>query len=539
MKFEEKHEGSGSPTGKSQPYLGERHQGNRKPAANGKTEASLKQEANVQCNMPERSLNTYSWQEIQRHNQEADQWLVINCKADRHPDGREVLSHYAREDAADVFRAMHPKLDIAQLYLKPLLIRELPPGEPSQEGNKNSKLLEDFQELRRKLEAMNMFNANLGFFLLLFAQILILEALAWLMLWHFGNGWPITILISFLLTISQDLPRNWWNYGHFQHHAKMNIYPKDPDIYMGPILLVGDLQPVKYGKKKIKYINYEKQHLYFYMGESPWSHVPCHPISLRQSCQARIVFPFFMPDIAWVSSFYIGYFITFGRFYRIFGTILLIYLVKSLESPWMALVIQMSHIPMKMSREENRDWLSTQVLATCNVEQSTFNNWFTGHVNFQVEHHLFPTMPHHNYHKVAPLARSLCAKNVLQYVEKPMLKAFGDIGRALKRSAALWMDAYYETWKQDENIRLNMCEIASLKGIGECEREQGPCGRRVLDDLKEAIGAEADGTGARVVQGGARKDNTLNCSPVLGSQPGTSKLRKQELVVWENWALKW
>ena len=66
-----------------------------------------------------------------------------------------------------------------------------------------SQLVEDFQELRRTLETMNMFNANLGFFFLHLIQILILEALAWLMLWRFGNGWSITICISFLLTISQ------------------------------------------------------------------------------------------------------------------------------------------------------------------------------------------------------------------------------------------------------------------------------------------------------------------------------------------------
>lgn len=76
-----------------------------------------------------------------------------------------------------------------------------------------AQLVEDFQELRRTLEAMNMFSANLGFFSLHLIQILILEALAWLMLWHFGNGWPITIFISFLLTISQvsryPKPRQW------------------------------------------------------------------------------------------------------------------------------------------------------------------------------------------------------------------------------------------------------------------------------------------------------------------------------------------
>ncbi|XP_036282416.1 fatty acid desaturase 2-like protein FADS2B isoform X2 [Pipistrellus kuhlii] len=448
MQIGEKQAGNGSLVGKNQPPVGEKHQANDKPEANGKAEVSPKQEADGKGDTPRKSLNLYSWQEIQRHNQEADQWLVINRKvydvtswADRHPGGHRVLHHYAGEDATDVFRAMHLELDIARLYLKPLLIGELAPGEPSQERNKNAQLVEDFRELRRTLEAMNMFSASLGFFSLHLIQILILEVLAWLMLWHFGNGWPITICISFLLTISQGLSVKWWNHRHFQHHIKPNIYPKDPDIDVGPLFLVGDLQPLKYGKKKIKYIDYEKQHLYFYMVALPL----LMPVYFNLQSMQVMYLRRYWKDIVWVSSFYIRYFIAFGPFYGIFGTILLIYLVKFLESPWIACVTQMSHIPMKMSREENRDWLSTQVLATCNVEQSFFNDWFTGHLNFQIEHHLFPTMPRHNYQKVAPLVRSLCAKHGLQYVNKPILKAFGDIVRSLKKSAALWMDAYYET----------------------------------------------------------------------------------------------
>uniref|UniRef100_A0A667I2F4 Fatty acid desaturase 2-like protein FADS2P1 n=1 Tax=Lynx canadensis TaxID=61383 RepID=A0A667I2F4_LYNCA len=390
----------------------------------------------------QKSLNMYSWQEIQKHNQKADQWLVINRKvydvtgwANKHPGGSRVLNHYAGEDATDVFRAMHLDLDIVKLYLKPLLIGELAPEEPSQERNKS--LVEDFRELRRTLEAMNMFKANPTFFFLHFIQVLILETLAWLIVWHFGSGWPVTIFISCLLTISQGqssylqhdlghlsiftkskwnhlmqklmmshckgLSTSWWNHRHFQHHVKTNIHPKDPDIDMGALFLLGELQPVKVCLGLLREMKLCPGHL--------------------------TVNHFSLQDIAWVSSFYIRHFITFGPFYGIFGTILLIYLVKFLESPWVTYVTQMSHVPMRMSKEENRDWLSAQVLTTCNVEQSIFNDWFTGHLNFQIEHHLFPTMPRHNYHKVAPLVRSLCAKHGLQYVNKPMLEAFGDIVR--------------------------------------------------------------------------------------------------------------
>ncbi|KAI4537236.1 hypothetical protein MG293_012099 [Ovis ammon polii] len=420
MEFEEKPEGNGSLVDENQLDLGAKHQANGKPGASGKAKLSARQEAYAKCDLPRKSLNTYTWQEIQRHNQKTDQWLVINRKvydvtgwADRHPGGRQVLKHYAGEDATDVFRAMHLDPDIVRLYLKPLLIGELAPEEPNQERNKNSRLVEDFQELRRTLETLNMFSANLGFFFLHLAQILILEALAW------------------------GLSSKWWNNRHFQHHVKTNIYPKDPDIDIRPLFVIGDLQAVEYGKNRIKFFDYEKQHLIFCLVSPFVTPVYFNLGSILEMCPRR-----HWEDIAWAISFYIRYFITFGPFYGIFGTMVLIYLVKILESPWIAYVTQMSHISMKISKEENRDWFSSQVLATCNVEHSFFNDWFTGHVNFQIEHHLFPTMPRHNFHKVAPLVKSLCAKHGLPYVKKPMLKAFGDILRALKKYGALWKEAY-------------------------------------------------------------------------------------------------
>ena len=31
-------------------------------------------------------------------------------------------------------------------------------------------------------------------------------------------------------------------------------------------------------------------------------------------------------------------------------------------------------------------WIRMQLKATCNIEKSYFNDWFTGHLNFQIEH---------------------------------------------------------------------------------------------------------------------------------------------------------
>ncbi|XP_006109168.2 fatty acid desaturase 3-like isoform X4 [Myotis lucifugus] len=87
----------------------------------------------------------------------------------------------------------------------------------------------------------------------------------------------------------------------------------------------------------------------------------------------------------------------------------------------------MNHIPKEIGHEKHRDWASSQLAATCNVESSPFIDWFSGHLNFQIEHHLFPTMPRHNYHRIAPLVKALCAKHGLTYEVKPFLTALVDI----------------------------------------------------------------------------------------------------------------
>lgn len=51
-------------------------------------------------------MPTFSWEEIQKHNQRTDKWLVVDRKvynvtkwSTRHPGGHRVIAHYAGEDA--------------------------------------------------------------------------------------------------------------------------------------------------------------------------------------------------------------------------------------------------------------------------------------------------------------------------------------------------------------------------------------------------------------------------------------------------------
>uniref|UniRef100_A0A1A8JB38 acyl-CoA (8-3)-desaturase n=1 Tax=Nothobranchius kuhntae TaxID=321403 RepID=A0A1A8JB38_NOTKU len=426
-----------------------------------------------------KGTGVYTWEEVQRHCSKNDQWLVINRKvynisqwARRHPGGFRVISHYSGEDATEAFTAFHPEQKFVQKFLKPLLVGELASTEPNQDRDKNATIVEDFEHLRAQVEKEGLFQSKPLFFCLHLGHILLLEVLAWLMLSYWGTSWTMTLLCAVMLATAQSqagwlqhdfghlsvfkkskwnhlvhkfvighlkgASANWWNHRHFQHHAKPNIFMKDPDIYMLDIFVLGNTQPVEYGIKKIKYMPYNHQHQYFFLVAPPL----LIPVFYNFNIMKTMITHRDWVDLAWASTYYIRYFYCYTPFYGFLGSLALMMFVRFLESHWFVWVTQMNHLPMEIEYERRQDWLTTQLLSTCNIEQSFFNDWFSGHLNFQIEHHLFPRMPRHNYHLVAPRVKELCEKHGVPYGMKTLWRGMVDVVRSLKTSGDLWLDAY-------------------------------------------------------------------------------------------------
>uniref|UniRef100_A0A8C2JY10 Fatty acid desaturase 2 n=1 Tax=Cyprinus carpio TaxID=7962 RepID=A0A8C2JY10_CYPCA len=415
--------------------------------------------------------------EVQKHTKSGDQWIVVERKVynvsqwvKRHPGGMRIIGHYAGEDATDAFHAFHPNIQLVRKYMKPLLIGELEASEPSQDRQKNGALVEDFRALRERLEAEGCFKTQPLFFILHLGHILLLEAIALMLLWYFGTGWINTAIVSVILATSQagwlqhdfghlsvfknsrwdhllhkfvighlkGASAGWWNHRHFQHHAKPNIFKKDPDVNMLNAFVVGNVQPVEYGVKKIKTLPYNHQHKYFFFIGPPL----LIPVYFQFQIIQNMITHGLWVDLMWCISYYVRYFLCYTQFYSMLWAVLLFNIVRFMESHWFVWVTQMSHIPMDIDYEKHQDWLNMQLDATCNIEQSFFNDWFSGHLNFQIEHHLFPTMPRHNYWRAAPRVRALCDKYGVKYQEKGLYEAFVDIVRSLEKSGELWLDAY-------------------------------------------------------------------------------------------------
>ncbi|TBO35928.1 fatty acid desaturase family protein [Pedobacter kyonggii] len=98
----------------------------------------------------------------------------------------------------------------------------------------------------------------------------------------------------------------------------------------------------------------------------------------------------------------------------------------------LSMVFQLAHVvegtsfPNAQSGKIKIEWAVHQISSTANF--STKNKlacFFLGGLNFQVEHHLFPTMSHVHYPKISELVRQTCMEFEISYLEhKNILTAF-------------------------------------------------------------------------------------------------------------------
>jgi fatty acid desaturase len=79
----------------------------------------------------------------------------------------------------------------------------------------------------------------------------------------------------------------------------------------------------------------------------------------------------------------------------------------------------------------HRDFLRRQVLTARNVSGGRILNVAFGALNYQIEHHLFPSMPSRNLSRCQPLVRRFCAARGVPYVETSLITSYAEILRYL------------------------------------------------------------------------------------------------------------
>ena len=85
---------------------------------------------------------------------------------------------------------------------------------------------------------------------------------------------------------------------------------------------------------------------------------------------------------------------------------------------------------------EQLDFVRRQVLTSRNVAGSPVVDFALGGLNYQIEHHLFPSMPRPNLRRAQPLVQAFCAHHGLPYTQASLVGSYTQAIRHLHTAAA-------------------------------------------------------------------------------------------------------
>lgn len=220
------------------------------------------------------------------------------------------------------------------------------------------------------------------------------------------------------------LSYGWWVRKHNAHHAHPNDLETDPDVRAGA--LVWHPSQAEGRRGIVAWWTSHQAALFF-------------PLLLLEAANLHIssVRALFARDLRLRS----GEGVLLATHFLAYGTLLVVTLSwpqalvfvavqKSLQGLYLGCSFAPNHKGMPiLEAAQARDPLLRQVLTSRNVHGGPFTDAVLGGLNYQIEHHLFPSMPRANLRRAQPLVRDFCLEHDIPYLE---CSAFASYSAAIR-----------------------------------------------------------------------------------------------------------
>jgi fatty acid desaturase len=90
-----------------------------------------------------------------------------------------------------------------------------------------------------------------------------------------------------------------------------------------------------------------------------------------------------------------------------------------------------------LERQAPVSFLQRQVLTARNVRAHPLTDFWYGGLNYQIEHHLFPTLPRNQLGAAQTIVRAFCAAHHIAYHETGMIASYREILRHFRDVGAV------------------------------------------------------------------------------------------------------
>lgn len=321
----------------------------------------------------------------------------------------------------------------------------------------------DFTELARRVRASGLMRRRHGYywtvFLALNGALAALAALAW---WIGQSWWQLAVAVALAAVLGQfmflghdaahrqifrsgrwndaaslilanlyaGMSLDWWQHKHSRHHAKPNQVGADPDIRTGA--LVFHLE--EGGRPRTRLGAWLRAHQgSFFFPLLLLEGLNLHVAGLRTIFGGGKV-KYRTIEITLVTLRLGGYLAVLFAFLPAGMALAFLAVQLGVFGVYMGAVFAPNHKGMPIVPKDARiDFLRRQVLMSRNVRGGRLTDWFMGGLNYQIEHHLFPSMARPHLRKIQPLVRAFCADKRVPYTETTLLESYRIVIRYLDR----------------------------------------------------------------------------------------------------------
>ncbi|MFI7060859.1 fatty acid desaturase family protein [Kribbella sp. NPDC050124] len=230
------------------------------------------------------------------------------------------------------------------------------------------------------------------------------------------NDWTARFLAGPIAGMSAT----WWRHKHNRHHNAPNQVGKDPDVELDVIAFHPDAV-AKRGRTG-RWIAARQGWLFFPL--LTLEGVGLHVSSLRHLLRRgatrleRVEAAVVVSRIGgYVAALYL--LLPVGKASAFLGIQLAVFGI------WLGASFAPNHKGMPLVPATMKlDFLRRQVLMSRNIRGGVLVDFAMGGLNYQIEHHLFPSMPRPTLKLVRPIVREYCARHDITYTEVGLFTSY-------------------------------------------------------------------------------------------------------------------
>jgi fatty acid desaturase len=237
------------------------------------------------------------------------------------------------------------------------------------------------------------------------------------------------VICYFAFPLFSGLGALYWREKHDRlHHGHPNVEGVDPDI-----------KPFPFASSRRDHERCGPRERWFQRRFQHWAFWPMSTLMALGMRRSSIMFAIRYPrrhgftrawflDVSCMLAHYIGWILIPSLVWGPLIGFAVYAAIWGLVGVSLALIFAPAHIGLPIVNEQNNDWLH-QLETTRNLELPRFISFFFIGLDYQVEHHLFPKIPHKNLPRAAELTARWCERHGVIYQSEPYLEALVDSAR--------------------------------------------------------------------------------------------------------------